>query len=140
MSSTTTASREHLRARLSKYFGVHGRFCASHPWEVIVTTVTLTVCALSMSVLSGGKVGVCGISKPCEAKPATKTEVGLKQDIHMYMYTNTHVIIPCMHTHTQQSDAVMLIVNCLAVIYIYNQFSRLRKAGSKYLLGEHHLK
>lgn len=39
---------------------------------------------------------------------------------------------------SQKSDTVMLsIVNCLAVIYIYNQFSSLRKAGSKYLLGEH---
>ena len=48
-------------------FGAHGRFCASHPWEVIVTTVTLTVCVLSMSVLSGGKVATpCGVNKPCE--------------------------------------------------------------------------
>ena len=37
----------------------------------------------------------------------------------------------------QKSDTVMLsIVNSLAVIYIYNQFSSLRKAGSKYLLGQ----
>ena len=31
---------------------------------------------------------------------------------------------------------MLSIVNCLAVIYIYNQFSKLRKAGSKYLLGQ----
>lgn len=60
-----------LKSKVSSYFGAHGRFCASHPWEVIVSIVTLTVCALSMSVLSGGKVGtVCGFSKPCEPKPA----------------------------------------------------------------------
>lgn len=54
---------------MTQYFGAHGRFCASHPWEVIVTIVTLTVCALSMSVLSGGKVNtVCGIQKPCQPK------------------------------------------------------------------------
>ncbi len=38
----------------------------------------------------------------------------------------------------QQSDTVLLsVVNCLAVIYIYNQFSKLRKAGSKYILGQY---
>ena len=31
---------------------------------------------------------------------------------------------------------MLSIVNCLAVIYIYKQFSSLRKAGSKYLLGQ----
>lgn len=54
---------------MARFFRAHGRFCASHPWEVIVTTVTLTVCVLSMSVLSEGKVGyVCGINKPCSTK------------------------------------------------------------------------
>ncbi len=60
------ATKEALKARMGSFFGAHGRFCASHPWEVIVTTVTLTVCVLSMSVLSGVKVGVCGINRPCE--------------------------------------------------------------------------
>lgn len=37
----------------------------------------------------------------------------------------------------QVADTVLLsIVNSLAVIYIYNQFASLRKAGSKYLLGK----
>ena len=31
---------------------------------------------------------------------------------------------------------MLSIVNSLAVVYIYKQFSSLRKAGSKYLLGE----
>lgn len=65
----TTMSPAELKAKSGKYFGVHGRFCSSHPWEVIVTTVTLTVCVLSMSILSGGKLGVvCGINKPCQKK------------------------------------------------------------------------
>ena len=70
MSTVTNGPRSSWRSKLSTYFEAHGRFCASHPWEVIVTTVTLTVSALSMSVLSGGKVGtVCGISKPCVDRP-----------------------------------------------------------------------
>lgn len=55
-----------LKERLARYFRAHGHFCAGHPWEVIVTVVTLTVCVLSIGVLSGGKVGtICGINKPC---------------------------------------------------------------------------
>lgn len=95
-----------LKARLGHYFRAHGQFCARHPWEVIVTVVTLTVCVLSIGVLSGGKVGtLCGINKPCQDEEET-------------------------------SDVVLLaMINSLAVIYVYNQFSSLRKAGSKYLLS-----
>ena len=59
-----------FKNRVSSFFQAHGRFCASHPWEVIVSIVTLTVSALSMSLLNGGRVGmVCGYSRPCEPKP-----------------------------------------------------------------------
>lgn len=77
MEFSSVPSPSNFRSKLSKYFGAHGRFCASHPWEVIVSIVTLTVCALSMSVLSGGKVStVCGFAKPCQPKPADE-EVSL---------------------------------------------------------------
>ena len=63
------SSSNPLKARLGRFFGAHGQFCASHPWEVIVSVVTLTVCFLSIGVLRGGKVGtLCGINKPCEEK------------------------------------------------------------------------
>lgn len=69
-SPVSHANRDALKTKLGTYFGVHGRFCASHPWEVIVTTVTLTVCVLSVSVLSDGKVGtLCGFNRPCQKKP-----------------------------------------------------------------------
>lgn len=65
----TSMSPALIKAKSGKYFGIHGRFCASHPWEVIVTTVTLTVCVLSMSILNGGKLGVvCGPNRPCQRK------------------------------------------------------------------------
>ena len=152
---------------MTKYFGAHGRFCASHPWEVIVTIVTLTVCALSMSVLSGGKVGtVCGIQKPCQPKPTDQEVSSLFRGLCVCARENecervnilpismnfnlcTLYLEMCVHIWhlasdfqfcdylLQKSDTVMLlIVNSLAVIYIYNQFSSLRKAGSKYLLGQ----
>ena len=38
---------------------------------------------------------------------------------------------------TQKADTfLMVIVNSLAVLYLYNQFMSLRKTGSKYLLSE----
>lgn len=66
---TATYPTNPVKARLARYFRAHGQFCARHPWEVIVSVVTLTVCVLSIGVLSGGKVGtVCGFNKPCEDK------------------------------------------------------------------------
>ena len=48
----------------------------------------------------------------------------------MYMY----LFLPLLFL--QKADAfLMIIVNSLAILYLYNQFSSLRKAGSKYLLG-----
>ena len=83
MSTESSASTPSLRNKLSSYFGAHGRFCASHPWEVIVSIVTLTVCALSMSVLRGGGVGtVCGFSKPCQPKPMDEEVVNIPLDIY----------------------------------------------------------
>ena len=38
----------------------------------------------------------------------------------------------------QSSDVLILtITRCIAVIYIYLQFTKLRKLGSKYLVGKH---
>jgi len=33
---------------LARAFEIHGRFCARHPFEVIMATVTLTVCMLNI--------------------------------------------------------------------------------------------
>lgn len=32
----------------SRLFGAHGELCATHPWEVIVATMTLTACLLTV--------------------------------------------------------------------------------------------
>ena len=82
MKSTSLASvpsKATVKAKLSTYFGSFGRFCASHPWEVIVLTVVATICVLSMSLLSGGKVRiVCGLNKPCQEKtPEEEVSVSL---------------------------------------------------------------
>lgn len=37
---------------LARLFRLHGLLVASHPWEVIVGTIALTVCLVSMNNLS----------------------------------------------------------------------------------------
>ena len=34
-------------------FLAHGRFMASHPWEVIVGTITINICMMSMDMFGG---------------------------------------------------------------------------------------
>lgn len=51
---------------LSNVFAVHGLFCASHPWEVIVATVTVTICMMSVTMFAGDP-RICGWNYKCEA-------------------------------------------------------------------------
>ncbi|XP_061427042.1 LOW QUALITY PROTEIN: 3-hydroxy-3-methylglutaryl-Coenzyme A reductase [Lethenteron reissneri] len=92
---------------LSRLFRAHGRFVATHPWEVIVGTITITLCMTSMNMFIGNDV-VCGWNYQC---PKTDEEV-LSSDI-----------------------IILTITRCLAILYIYFQFQNLRQLGSKYLLG-----
>ena len=129
--TSTTRSSNPLKAKLARYFRAHGQFCARHPWEVIVSVVTLTVCMLSIGVLSGGKVGTfCGLNKQCEEEEEVRIERP-NRDAADIPFTCT-----VLSFLKQTSDVVLLaMINSLAVIYVYNQFSSLRKAGSKYLLS-----
>ncbi|CAH1406692.1 unnamed protein product [Nezara viridula] len=47
-------------------YRAHGEFCASHPWEVIVATLTLTACILSIDT---GNVFHSYSQKLCETPP-----------------------------------------------------------------------
>lgn len=40
---------------LARLFRLHGLVVASHPWEVIVGTIALTVCLVSMNSLSSSR-------------------------------------------------------------------------------------
>ncbi|XP_013394570.1 3-hydroxy-3-methylglutaryl-coenzyme A reductase [Lingula anatina] len=92
---------------LTSVFRRYGYMCASHPWEVIIGTITVTVCLFSMSLLTGNDK-ICGWNYICP-----------KEEEEFY-----------------SSDILILaITRCLAVMYIYLQFRNLRKLGSKYLLG-----
>uniref|UniRef100_A0A131XGB0 3-hydroxy-3-methylglutaryl coenzyme A reductase n=1 Tax=Hyalomma excavatum TaxID=257692 RepID=A0A131XGB0_9ACAR len=92
---------------LGRLFYAHGRVCASHPWEVIVGFLTLTICLLSMgsAFLAGSRL--CGWSPQCQMKEEDKG-----MDV-----------------------VVMTVTRCMALLYVYHQFRVLYKLGSKYLIG-----
>ncbi|XP_019638576.1 PREDICTED: 3-hydroxy-3-methylglutaryl-coenzyme A reductase-like isoform X2 [Branchiostoma belcheri] len=93
-------------AMLTGLFKAYGRFCVSHPWEVIVGTITATICLLSMNMITNSD-RVCGWNYICN----------VDEDI-------------------KSSDVIIMsLTRCIAVIYIYMQFRNLRKFGSKYILG-----
>ncbi|XP_007519005.2 3-hydroxy-3-methylglutaryl-Coenzyme A reductase [Erinaceus europaeus] len=92
---------------LSRLFRMHGLFVASHPWEVIVGTVTLTICMMSMNMFTGN-TKICGWNYEC----------------------------PKFEEDVLSSDIIILtITRCIAILYIYFQFQNLRQLGSKYILG-----
>uniref|UniRef100_A0A8B9FQX0 3-hydroxy-3-methylglutaryl-coenzyme A reductase n=1 Tax=Amazona collaria TaxID=241587 RepID=A0A8B9FQX0_9PSIT len=99
--------RKRLLKMLSRLFRMHGLFVASHPWEVIVGTVTLTICMMSMKMFTGNDK-ICGWNYEC----------------------------PKLEEDVLSSDIIILtITRCIAILYIYFQFQNLRQLGSKYILG-----
>ncbi|KAM6975916.1 3-hydroxy-3-methylglutaryl-coenzyme A reductase-like [Tautogolabrus adspersus] len=91
---------------LARLFRLHGLFVAAHPWEVIVGTLAITVCLMSMNSLATS-------SQMCSWNECPKVEEKI-----------------------QSSDIIILtITRCMAIVYIYFQFKNLRQLGSKYILG-----
>uniref|UniRef100_A0A8B9R9F6 3-hydroxy-3-methylglutaryl-coenzyme A reductase n=1 Tax=Astyanax mexicanus TaxID=7994 RepID=A0A8B9R9F6_ASTMX len=92
---------------LTQLFRLHGLFVASHPWEVIVGTIAVTICLMSMNAIAGGDQ-ICDWNYQC----------------------------PKVQEKILSSDIIILtITRCLAIVYIYVQFKNLRQLGSKYMLG-----
>ncbi|KAL0965347.1 hypothetical protein UPYG_G00280090 [Umbra pygmaea] len=92
---------------LSGVFRLHGLVVASHPWEVIVGTIALTICLVSMNSLVTSDQ-ICSWSHGC----------------------------PKLQERILTSDVFILTVTrCMAIVYIYIQFQNLRQLGSKYILG-----
>ncbi|KAJ8984512.1 hypothetical protein NQ317_010983 [Molorchus minor] len=93
----------------TRLFRAHGEFCASHPWEVIVATLTLTACMLT-------------VDRQHPAPPPKPTVRYCAGCLHEAEYNAADLI-------------VMTMIRCLAVLYCYYQFCKLQKLGSKYILG-----
>lgn len=92
-------------------FRAHGELCASHPWEVIVTTLTLALCMMTVD------------QRPVGLPPEPHVECGWRNNcVGLEDYNAADVI-------------VMTLIRCVAVLYSYYQFCHLQKLGSKYILG-----
>ncbi|XP_068430398.1 3-hydroxy-3-methylglutaryl-coenzyme A reductase-like isoform X2 [Clinocottus analis] len=92
---------------LARLFRLHGLLVASHPWEVIVGTLALTVCLVSMNN------NLAASSQMCSWNECPKVE-----------------------EKVYSGDVIILtITRCMAIVYIYFQFKNLRQLGSKYILG-----
>ncbi|XP_058270811.1 3-hydroxy-3-methylglutaryl-CoA reductase b [Hemibagrus wyckioides] len=92
---------------LTRLFRLHGLFVASHPLEVIVGTIAVTICLMSMNAIAGGDQ-ICDWKHQC---PKAQEKI-LSSDI-----------------------IILTLTRCTAIIYIYVQFKNLRQLGSKYMLG-----
>lgn len=121
-------SREHYEASsdvflrptmVSRLFLAHGELCASHPWEVIVATLTLTLCMLT-------------VDRQAHANVASPTPT-----LHVQDHCNAYWRRSCPdgEEYNAIDVIVMTLIRCVAVLYSYYQFRNLKKLGSKYILG-----
>lgn len=107
--------------KIGQIFHVHGKFCASHPWEVIVALVTFTACMFSVD--RGSK---------SSRDPLISEKPSVKPLCHGWRES-------CDGFEDQYlaADAILMtIVRCSALLYCYYQFCNLNKLGSKYILGK----
>ncbi|GAB1605199.1 3-hydroxy-3-methylglutaryl-coenzyme A reductase-like [Argonauta hians] len=91
---------------LQSVFRAYGKFCALHPWEVIVGTLSVTLCLMSMTMYSS-EVKMCGWNYACSNmdKMQSFSTIGIK------------------------------IARYVAVMSLYLKFRDLKKIGSHYLLA-----
>uniref|UniRef100_A0A8C5E8G9 3-hydroxy-3-methylglutaryl coenzyme A reductase n=1 Tax=Gouania willdenowi TaxID=441366 RepID=A0A8C5E8G9_GOUWI len=90
---------------LARLFRLHGLLVASHPWEVIVGTLALTVCLMSMNQRAVS-------SQMCNWNECPKVEEEVSSNV-----------------------VILTVTRCMAIVYVYFQFKSLRQLGSKYILG-----
>ncbi|XP_030209152.1 3-hydroxy-3-methylglutaryl-coenzyme A reductase isoform X2 [Gadus morhua] len=90
---------------LSRLFRLHGLLVASHPLEVIVGTIAITVCLMSLNSFVAS-------SQVCRWDECPKRQEIASSDVIM-----------------------LTVTRCMAIVYIYFQFKNLRQLGSKYILG-----
>ncbi|XP_044765222.1 3-hydroxy-3-methylglutaryl-coenzyme A reductase-like isoform X2 [Coccinella septempunctata] len=93
----------------SRLFRMHGNFCTSHPWEVIVATLTMTACMMT-------------VDYQYQTPPPKPTVRSCGDCIEEAEYHAADMI-------------TMTLIRSLAILFGYYQFNRLRKLDNKYILG-----
>ncbi|KAK4871731.1 hypothetical protein RN001_015855 [Aquatica leii] len=94
---------------MAQVFRMYGKFCAGHPWEVIVTVLTVTMCMFTVEQRHPSP----------EPKHSLRDCSSCIQEVEYYA----------------ADMIVMTVIRCLAVLYSYYQFCHLSKLRSKYILG-----
>lgn len=130
---------------MAEMFYRYGKFCASHPCEVIVAFLTLSICIFS----AGPKEvpATCAADNPllCHVKVSQLRCSTLRhplaggcccRPIHSPRCGAFSRLVVACPQETSSGDAVILTVaRSLALLYVYYQFRNLYKIGSKYLVG-----
>lgn len=93
-------------------FRAYGELCATYPWEVIFTTVTMTTCLFTID--------------------RQQTDLNASQQ-------KSYLLTKCRDcTHEAEYNAanviIMTIVRCVAILYSYYQLRNLRKLDCNYIL------
>eukprot|EP00118_Oscarella_pearsei_P025279 m.307897 g.307897 ORF g.307897 m.307897 type:complete len:901 (+) comp42992_c0_seq1:71-2773(+) len=112
MASRSQSPQASFTERTRSMFRGYGYWCASHPWEVIFTTFTVTAFTLSMGLMMPER----GSGRCEEIACQTRQDDTVEQ--------------------IQSSDVILMsLTHSLAVLYVYIQFRHLRDLGSSYLLA-----
>lgn len=130
----------HPAIMLARLFRLHGLLVASHPWEVIVGTLALTVCLMSMNSLATSSQ-MCSWNecpKVEEVSVCSWEEAGVGVAGQELTGANRRTCLSVFFQKVHSSDIIILtITRCMAIVYIYFQFKNLRQLGSKYILGQY---
>ncbi|KAK7865392.1 hypothetical protein R5R35_001876 [Gryllus longicercus] len=110
---------------VARVFRAHGELCASHPWEVIVATLTLTACMLTVDQQS---------QQADRGAPAPHAQHAQHASAQRRCGLSPAACFP-IEEYNAADMIVMTLIRCVAVLYSYYQFCNLHRLGSKYILG-----
>lgn len=127
---------------MGQYFRAHGKFFASHPWEVILAVFTITICIIFKSLES---VQPVNIETGDRVESGESTSPGGDQ-CHGWNWR----VGSCDGSGGGGNDGgrdyqseykaldtiLMTVVRCTAILYCYYQFRNLHKLGSNHTLGK----
>jgi len=107
-------------SNMRKLFKSHGEFCASQPWEVIVTTITFLVCLLTVmgkqSIFTEERTASGVASCPAADSSSSQTcKDGAEPS-------------------SQMENIVMTLIRCLAVLHCYYRFKKIHRMGSTFIM------
>ena len=99
---------------LSRALKCHGKFCASHPWEVIVGTIILIVTVLSFSSFTPETVGF-------SSRYSYKSQVSGLNFAQCYYNTSHQLFFICYCNHLKKFLLNIIVLSLLTIYhYLYH--------------------